>query len=353
MTRVSYAVEQVVGRHAWVLVIVTLVGCAYLQARAAGLWIARALRVPADDVVVLAAGGGAREAAPEPDAPAHHVRDVPRILARNVFDASAGSLAPTAPSPGPRPPAVSADALVAGVTALEPCEGTLRVVGAVDSGDPVSSFALLAPAGTAAGAGGALAYRAGQRVDGGMVAAIGWHPLYGAAVLVDRAATQGRTRCFYAQVMPPRVARGNGAGEGTRRAGEQQGGAGTTNGPATAGESALERGVQRTGEREYSVQRGVMNRLMENQADLMTMAQVVPFQQDGRLAGVQLARVRQGSLLARLGIQTGDVLTRIDGLEMNGPDRWLEAYTRLMRADHATVTLLRGGRPVSLDVNIH
>ena len=39
---------------------------------------------------------------------------------------------------------------------------------------------------------------------------------------------------------------------------------------------------------------------------------------------MRLARVRASSLLGRLGIQDGDVLTRIDGLEMTSPDRWLE-----------------------------
>jgi general secretion pathway protein C len=279
----------------------------------------------------------------DPTAPSHHVRDVRAILARNVFDADGGCLAFYTPPHGSDRGAGDADG-ANNDAPLGPCtDNAARVVGAVDTGDPRTSFALVAGAGGTPTA--SLARRAGQAIAGDaqrIVESVGWSPMFGAFVVTTDGAPRPR-RCFYAQLMPPAPP--------TTPLRTSSSSSSSSSSHATEPSLAVD-GVARTGEAEYTLRRGALNHLLENQAELMTMAQVVPFQQDGRLAGVRLARVRAGSLLGRLGIQDGDVLTRIDGLEMTSPDRWLEAYTRLMRAERAQVTLLRGGQPRTLDVVI-
>ena len=44
------------------------------------------------------------------------------------------------------------------------------------------------------------------------------------------------------------------------------------------------------------------------------------------------------------GAGTGDVLTGINGFEMNDPQKMLEAYTKLARADQLTATVMRAAR---------
>ena len=44
--------------------------------------------------------------------------------------------------------------------------------------------------------------------------------------------------------------------------------------------------------------------------------------------------------------------SRALGFEMNDPQRMLEAYSRLMRADRISAAVVRNGEPMTIDFNI-
>jgi len=130
----------------------------------------------------------------------------------------------------------------------------------------------------------------------------------------------------------------------------------TAGAPAAGGGelgAALDQGIQRTGEHEFAVQRTLIDRILENQAELMAATRIMPMSQGGRIVGVQMFGIRGGSLLGRLGMQEGDVLNRINGLDIGTPDRALEAYSRLRTADRIQISVTRGGQPVNIDFAIH
>jgi S1-C subfamily serine protease len=54
--------------------------------------------------------------------------------------------------------------------------------------------------------------------------------------------------------------------------------------------------------------------------------------------------LRRGDALAAPGFADGDVILRVNGVEIASPDRCPEAYARLRRADRVTVTFERRGR---------
>jgi S1-C subfamily serine protease len=57
-------------------------------------------------------------------------------------------------------------------------------------------------------------------------------------------------------------------------------------------------------------------------------ARIVPQFQNGRAIGFKLFSIRPGSDFQRAGLLNGDVLTRINGIELTSPTRALEAYER-------------------------
>lgn len=57
-------------------------------------------------------------------------------------------------------------------------------------------------------------------------------------------------------------------------------------------------------------------------------ARIVPAFQNGRSIGFKLFAIRPGSDFALAGLQNGDVVTRINGIELSSPERALEAYQR-------------------------
>ena len=92
--------------------------------------------------------------------------------------------------------------------------------------------------------------------------------------------------------------------------------------------------------------------ILENQADLMRQARVIPEQENGRTVGIRMMGVKADSLLGVLGMQNGDRLQTINGFDMSSPEKALEAYARLRTADKLTVQVNRGGKNMNLDYNI-
>ncbi|MFW6067502.1 MAG: type II secretion system protein GspC [Myxococcota bacterium] len=114
----------------------------------------------------------------------------------------------------------------------------------------------------------------------------------------------------------------------------------------------LEKGVQKVSDTEFNVDQSLVTKLLENQAELMRSARIIPHEQGGRTVGVKLYGIRRSSVLGKLGIQNGDMLRNINGFDMTSPDSALQAYTKLRNADNLTVALERRGESMSIDYNI-
>jgi general secretion pathway protein C len=95
-----------------------------------------------------------------------------------------------------------------------------------------------------------------------------------------------------------------------------------------------------------------VDRILENQAELMRSARIVPEQKDGKTVGIRLFGIRSDTLLGTLGMQNGDRLEKINGYDMASPEKALEAYARLRTASKLTVTLSRRGNPMTIEYQI-
>ena len=116
--------------------------------------------------------------------------------------------------------------------------------------------------------------------------------------------------------------------------------------------SDLAKGISKKSATEFDVDRGVVDKILENQAELMRQARIVPEQENGKVVGIRLVNFRPDSLLGTLGMESGDRLEKINGFDMTSPEKALEAYARLRTADHLTVSVNRKGQETNLDYNI-
>jgi general secretion pathway protein C len=103
---------------------------------------------------------------------------------------------------------------------------------------------------------------------------------------------------------------------------------------------------------EFDIDRATLDKILENQADLMRQARVVPEQENGRTVGIRMMGIRSDTLLGTLGMENGDRLQTINGFDMSSPEKALEAYARLRTADKLTVQINRRGQNMNLDYNI-
>ncbi len=114
----------------------------------------------------------------------------------------------------------------------------------------------------------------------------------------------------------------------------------------------LDRGIKKTGEHNYEVQRATVDSLLGNMSLLSRSARIVPEIRDGKAAGFRLFSVRPDGPFAKIGLQNGDVISAINGLEMTSPDKALEVYTKLKSASHLSVGLERNGQKINKEYNI-
>jgi general secretion pathway protein C len=110
--------------------------------------------------------------------------------------------------------------------------------------------------------------------------------------------------------------------------------------------------IQKVSDSEFHVDRQVVDSILENQAELMKSARIVPEQKDGKVVGIRLFGIRPDTLLGKLGMQNGDRLESINGFDMASPEKALEAYARLRTADSLNVKVNRRGKPMNLDYRI-
>lgn len=77
-----------------------------------------------------------------------------------------------------------------------------------------------------------------------------------------------------------------------------------------------------------------------------------PVTEDGRVVGVRLTRVAQDSLLTEAGLRSGDVLTSINGTEIDGMATLISLWPRLQGASELRAQGLRDGRPFSISLSL-
>ena len=111
-------------------------------------------------------------------------------------------------------------------------------------------------------------------------------------------------------------------------------------------------GIQATGENEYSVPRAEVDSALENMSQLFTQIRAVPHFEGGQSIGFRLFAIRRGSLFDRIGLKNGDIITNINGTEMNDPARAVGLIQELRDASSLRVGAIRNQQPLDLSYNI-
>jgi general secretion pathway protein C len=123
-------------------------------------------------------------------------------------------------------------------------------------------------------------------------------------------------------------------------------------GPKDPLADALDKGIKKTGPNSYEVQHSTLDALLGNMGALSKAARIVPEMKDGKSSGFRLLSIKPDGPFGKIGLQNGDIISAINGLEMTSPDKALEVYTKLKTANHLSVGLERNGQKITEDYNI-
>ena len=112
-------------------------------------------------------------------------------------------------------------------------------------------------------------------------------------------------------------------------------------------------GIKALDDNNYEVPRSEVDKALANLNDLAMQARIVPAFKDGQAEGFKLFSIRPDSLYSKIGIVNGDVIKRINGFEMNSPEKALEVYTKLKDANRIDIEVDRNGQTLRKTYNVN
>jgi general secretion pathway protein C len=111
-------------------------------------------------------------------------------------------------------------------------------------------------------------------------------------------------------------------------------------------------GIKETAPGKYTVDKSRIEQVMSNLNEVMTQARVVPHFDNGKPAGWKIFAIKPNSIYQELNLQNGDIIQRINGVEVDSPAKALEMYQQLASESHISMDVIRNGMKQSFDYDI-
>jgi len=78
---------------------------------------------------------------------------------------------------------------------------------------------------------------------------------------------------------------------------------------------------------------------IRNPADLFSKARILPKWENGRMVGVQVSGIKEGSIFEELGIENGEVITQLNGIQIDSPEASAQVVMEFSGAEQFEVTV--------------
>ncbi|MEI6806567.1 MAG: type II secretion system protein GspC [Myxococcaceae bacterium] len=122
--------------------------------------------------------------------------------------------------------------------------------------------------------------------------------------------------------------------------------------PSVASSDNLGSTLRKTGPNSYEIDAKDFDATMGNLSLIASQARIVPAFEDGKSIGFKLFNIAPNSIYSKIGMQDGDIITKINGYELNSPDKALELYQMRSTAQQLNIDYKRGGSSVTSDISI-
>jgi len=116
--------------------------------------------------------------------------------------------------------------------------------------------------------------------------------------------------------------------------------------PAPSGEA-----IAKVAEGKFVIDQKEIDNAIANMDKLFTEIRAVPNFQDGKVSGMKILSVKPGSVFAKLGLKRGDILNRINGVELD-VRKGFEIFSQLKDQKNLSLDLVRGGSNQTVEYEI-
>jgi general secretion pathway protein C len=122
--------------------------------------------------------------------------------------------------------------------------------------------------------------------------------------------------------------------------------------PSTSQDEDKE-GVRQVAQDSFQIDRREVDRAMNSLNELFTQARAVPYTTaEGDTQGFRLFSIKPQSLIDRIGLKNGDIVQRVNGVEISDPSTAFSLLQDLQGHSQVRVDVLRNHQPVTLSYEI-
>jgi len=326
-----------IRQYTWAIDLFGILVCAFFLAKVTGVYLGKAMEVPRSVGVLKTSDIAAA------DFKRYSLADYDIVVERNIFDSTPPAKEGEGEAEGEE--VLEGEAQATGEAVLTSL--TVNVLGVLVVGegtDPRSSATIV-------GARAAPASTKGRRSrkkspsSGAKVYAVGDKESFAPGTVItkvqpDRIEFLHNGRLEYAEVLPAGVASIFGPPTGEPLAMAE---------PAKSARPGPM--VKREAPGQFTVDQRELNDALQNLDKLYTEIRAVPNFSGGKVSGMKILSVKSGSIFAKLGLRRGDVLQKINGMELD-VKRGFEIFNSLKDEKNITLDLIRQGQPTTLDYEI-
>lgn len=116
--------------------------------------------------------------------------------------------------------------------------------------------------------------------------------------------------------------------------------------------AAAPAGVRQVGDGRFMVDQRAVAETTENLSQILTQARALPYIVDGKTVGFRISEIVPNSIYQRIGIQNGDVIQKINSMDVDDPAKFFQMYQGLKDEKRITIDVMRGGQNQTLTYDI-
>lgn len=116
--------------------------------------------------------------------------------------------------------------------------------------------------------------------------------------------------------------------------------------------SYSEVGFERTGSTTEVTKPWVENILKNKLSSTLQDARAIPNLVNGQIKGFVITQITPDSVYSKLGLQDEDIVSSINGIELNDAARAIQTLNSLRNETHIEMRVTRNGQPITFNVNI-
>jgi general secretion pathway protein C len=122
---------------------------------------------------------------------------------------------------------------------------------------------------------------------------------------------------------------------------------------STPANTSTQEGVRQVAQDSYAIDRREVDHAINNLSELFTQVRAVPYTlKEGVVQGFRLFQIKSGSLIDRIGLKNGDVIQRVNGVEISDPSTAFQLLQDLQGHPQIRVDVLRNQQPATLSYEI-